>query len=112
MTLLVIVETGNMTQVFASHAGIVGGIDLGGWGGTNVVLSPLVFQPTLFLLFLLPSCLARGLAILVTRGMWVRGVWGLVLSLNFLGRLVSRIPSRQSLRFDTLGGIVPRIPSS
>ena len=43
MTLLVTVETGNMTQVLASRAGNVGGIDLGGWGGTRVVSSPLVF---------------------------------------------------------------------
>ena len=43
MTLLVTVETGNMTQVFVSRAGNVRGIDLGGWGGTRVVSSPLVF---------------------------------------------------------------------
>ena len=55
-----------MTQAFESpteSASSVGGIDLGGWGGTRVVLSPLVFQPTLFLL-LLPSFLVGGLAIL------------------------------------------------
>ena len=43
MTFLVIVETGNMTQVLASRAGNIRGIDVGGWGGTKVVLSPLVF---------------------------------------------------------------------
>ena len=31
VNVLVIVETGNMTQVFASRAGNVGGIDIGGW---------------------------------------------------------------------------------
>ena len=65
MTLLVTVETGDMTQVLASRAGNVGSIDIdfGGWGGTRVVSSPLVFQPTFFLL-LLPSFLVGGLAIL------------------------------------------------
>ena len=38
-------------------------------------------------------------------------MWGVVLSLNFLGRLVSRIPSRQGLGFGTLEGVVLRIPS-
>ena len=60
-----------MTQVLASHAGNVGGIDIGGWDETKVVSSPLVFKPTLFLLFLLPSCLVKGLAILETREMLV-----------------------------------------
>ena len=64
MTLLVIVETGNMTQVLASRAGNVGGIDLGGWGGTKVVSSPLVFQATL-LLPLLPSFSVGGFNALV-----------------------------------------------
>ena len=43
MALLVRVEAGDMTQVFASRAGNVGGIDHGGWGGTRVVSSSLVF---------------------------------------------------------------------
>ena len=46
VTLLVIVETGDMTQVFESpigSAGNVGGIDLVGWDRTKVVSSPLVF---------------------------------------------------------------------
>ena len=43
MTLLVIVEIGNMTQILAIRAGNVRDIDLGGWGGTRVVSSPLVF---------------------------------------------------------------------
>ena len=68
MTLLVTIETGDMTQVFASRAGNVGGIDIGGWSGTRVVSSPLVFQATLFLL-LFPSFLVGGLAILGLRGM-------------------------------------------
>ena len=40
MTLLFIVETGDMTQVFESPIGSasnVGGIDLGGWDRTKVV---------------------------------------------------------------------------
>ena len=65
MTLLVTVETSNMTQVLASCAGNIGGIDLGGWGRTRVISSPLVFQATLSL-FLLPSLLVEGLAILGT----------------------------------------------
>ena len=65
MTFLVAVETDDMTQVIASRAGNVGGIDLGSWGGTRVVSSPLVFQATLSL-FLLPSLLVGGLAILGT----------------------------------------------
>ena len=94
MTLLVTVETGDMTQVLASRAGNVGGIDIGGWDGTRVVLSPLVFQATLSLLLLLSLVLVGGLDILGTRGMWVRRVWGLVLSLfGGGGGLVSRIPS-------------------
>ena len=93
MTLLVRVETGDMTQVLASRAGNVGGIDIGGWDGTRVVLSPLVFQATLSLL-LLPSSLVGGFAILGTREMCVQGVWGLVLSLfGGGGGLVSKIPS-------------------
>ena len=64
MTLLVIVETGNMTQVLASRTGNVGDIDLGGWGGTTVVSSSLVFQATL-LLFLLPSFSVGGFNTLV-----------------------------------------------
>ena len=43
MTLLVTVETGNMTQVLTSRPGNVGGIDLGGWDTTRVVSSLLVF---------------------------------------------------------------------
>ena len=48
-----------MTQVFASHTGNVGCIDLGGWGGTKVISSPLVFQTTLLLLLVL-SFSVRG----------------------------------------------------
>ena len=82
-----------MTQVLASRAGNVGGIDIGSWGKTRVVSSPLVFQVTLSLL-LLPSYLVGGLAIFGTRGMWMQGVWGLVLSLfGGGGGLISRIPS-------------------
>ena len=33
VTLLVIVETGEMTQVFASRTGYLGSMDTGGWGG-------------------------------------------------------------------------------
>ena len=65
MILLVIVETGNMTQVLVSRAGNVGDIDLGGWGRTRVVLSLLVFQATLLLLFL-PSFSVRGFSALGT----------------------------------------------
>ena len=74
MTLLVTVETGDMTQVLASRAGNVGAIDIGGWGRTRVVLSPL---------------LVGGRAILGTREMW-----GLVLRMpsRGCGGLVSRIP--------------------
>ena len=43
MTFLFIVETGDMTQVLASRAGNVGGIDIGGWDRTKVVSSMLVF---------------------------------------------------------------------
>ena len=32
-TILIAVEAGNMTQVLASRAGNVGGMDTGGWGG-------------------------------------------------------------------------------
>ena len=80
MTFLGTVETGDMTQVLASRAGNVGGIDIGAWGRTRVVSSPLVFQATLSLL-LLPTFLVEGLAILGPRGMWARGMWGLVLGL-------------------------------
>ena len=65
MTFLVTVETGNMTQVFASRTGNVGDIDLGSEGGTRVVLSPLVFQTTL-LLPLLPSFSVGGFSALET----------------------------------------------
>ena len=47
MTLLVLVETGDMTQVLASRAGNVGGIDIGVRDRTRVVLSPLVFTVSL-----------------------------------------------------------------
>ena len=43
MTLLVTVETDNMTQLLASRAGNVEDIDLGGWGRSKVISSPLVF---------------------------------------------------------------------
>ena len=46
MTLLVIVEIGDMTQVFESpigSAGNAGGIDIGGLGRIRVVSSPIVF---------------------------------------------------------------------
>ena len=43
MILLVTVETGDITQVLASRAGNVEGIDIGGWGKTRVVSSPLMF---------------------------------------------------------------------
>ena len=43
MTFFVTVETGDMTQVLASRAGNVGGIEIGGWDETKVVSSPLVF---------------------------------------------------------------------
>ena len=96
MSLLNVVEAGDLAQSFASptrSAGNVGGINIGGWNGTRVVLSPLVFHATLSLLLLL-SFLVGGLDILGTRGMWVRRVWGLVLSLfGRGGGLVSRIPS-------------------
>ena len=93
MTLLVTIETRDMTQILASRVGNVWGIDIGVWGRTRVVSSPFVFQATSSLL-LLPSFLVGGLAILGTQGMWVRGVWGLVLSLfGGGGGLVSRIPS-------------------
>ena len=59
MTLLVTVETGNMAQVLASRTGFVGGIDTDGWGG----VFPSLFLTTVFL-FLLPSFLVGGLAIL------------------------------------------------
>ena len=97
MSLLNVVEAGDLAQSFASptrSAGIVGGMNIGGWDRTRVVSSPLVFQPTLFLLLLLSSCLVKGLAILGMRGMSVQGIWGLVLSLfGEGGGLVSRIPS-------------------
>ena len=106
MTFLVTVETGNMTQVLASRAGNVGDIDLGGWDGTRVVSSPLVFQATLALLFL-PSLLVGGLAILGPRG-----VWGLVLGQSLFGRLVSRISSRQGLGLSLVGEVVSSVPSN
>ena len=43
MTFLFIVEIGDMTQVLASRAGNVGGINIGGWDRTKVVSSMLVF---------------------------------------------------------------------
>ena len=33
MTVLVIVETGEMAQILVSHTGYIGGIDTDGWGG-------------------------------------------------------------------------------
>ena len=69
MTLLDTVETGDMTQALASRAGNVGGIVMGGWEGTGVVSSPLVFQTTLALLFL-PSFLVGGLVTLPHYSIW------------------------------------------
>ena len=109
MTFLVTVEIGDMTQVLASRASNVGGIGLGGWEGTRIVLSPLVFQAMLSLL-LLPSLLVGGLAILGLQKMW-RKECGLVLSMSFLRRLVSRISSQQSWGFGNLEGVVSRMPS-
>ena len=77
-----------MTQVLASPTGSAGRVDTGGWVG---VLPSLLLMT--MSLFLLPSFLIGGLAILGPREMSVRGVLGLVLSLNFLKRLVSRILS-------------------
>ena len=94
MFLLATVVADDLAQNFASltdSAGNIGGIDFGGWEETRVVLSPLVFQATLSLLFL-PSLFVGGLAILGPREIW-RKECGLVLSLSFLGWLVSRIPS-------------------
>ena len=65
MTFLITVEIDNMTQVLASHAANVGDIDLGSWGGTRVVSSPLVFQATL-LFFLLLSFSVGGFSALGT----------------------------------------------
>ena len=70
MTFLVTVEASDMTQVLASRAGNVGGMDTGGWGGTRVVSSPLVFQTTLCLLHP-PDFLVTVFAILEPREMWV-----------------------------------------
>ena len=104
MTLLVTVETGGMTQALASRAGNVGGMVIGGWKGTRVVSSPLMFQATLALLFL-PSLLVGGLAIFGPRG-----VWGLVLGRSLFGRLVSRISSRQGLGLSLVGEVVSSVP--
>ena len=40
---LITVETDDITQVFASHTNNIGGIDIGGWNETSVILSLLVF---------------------------------------------------------------------
>ena len=69
MTFLVTIETGDMTQVLASHAGNVGKMVMGGWEGTGVVSNPLVFQATLALLFLL-SLLVGGLVTLPHYSIW------------------------------------------
>ena len=63
MTLLATVETDEMAQVFASRTGYVGGIDTDGWGG----VFPSLFLTTVFL-FLFPSFLVGGPAILGPRG--------------------------------------------
>lgn len=63
MTFLVIVEINDITQVFRSHASNVGGLDLGGWGRTKVVLSLFIFQVMLFL-FILPSLFIGGFSAL------------------------------------------------
>ena len=69
VTLLVIVETGDMTQVLASRAGNIGRMVMGGWEETGVVSSPLVFQTTLALFFL-PSLLVGGLVTLPHYSIW------------------------------------------
>lgn len=99
VNLLVAIEKDDMIQVFASptrKAGNVGGIDIGSWDGTKVVLSPLVFQVTLSL-FLLLSFFIKGLAFLETQEMCVQEDWRLVLSLSFLEVLILRISSQQGL---------------
>ena len=93
MLFLVAVETSDIGWIPACSSGSAGGF--------GVFLSLLVISAT-FLLFLLPSLLIGGLAILGLREIWVRGAWGLVLSL--FGRLVLRMPSGR--------GLVSRIPSS
>ena len=63
MTLLATVETGEMAQVLASRTGYVGGMDTDSWSG----VFPSLFLTTVFL-FLLPSFLVGGPAILGPRG--------------------------------------------
>ena len=70
MTLPVTVETGDMTQVFASPTGSadnVRGIDIGGWGGVGVVLSLLMLEVAMSL-FLLPILLVGGLGVQKRKG--------------------------------------------
>ena len=109
MFLLNVVEAGDLAQSFASptrSVGNIGAINIGGWEGTRVVSSPLMFQATLALLFL-PSLLVGGLAIFGPRG-----VWGLVLGRSLFGRLVSRISSRQGLGLSLVGEVVSSISTN
>ena len=107
MTLFITIETSGMTQALASHAAIIGGMVIDGWEGTRVVSSPLVFQATLALFFLL-SFLVEGLIILRTWEMCVQGDWGLMLNLNFLGQLISRTRSSWDLEHGhgNVGGVI------
>lgn len=59
VTFLIIIEISNMTQVFASYASNVGGIDTSSWVG--VFLGLLMIKATLFF-FLLLKVFFRGLA--------------------------------------------------
>ena len=80
-----------MTQVFTRRAGNVGGIDTGVYGR---VFSGLLVILMMLLLFFLSKAFLGGLAILKPRGIWMRGVWGLVLRMpsgRYKG-LVLKIP--------------------
>lgn len=81
MTILVIIETNDMTQVLMSLT------------GSRVEVFPNLLCTTVFF-FLFPSFLVGGIAILGPQGMLVQKVWGLVLNLSFLGQLILRIPNR------------------
>ena len=70
VTILVAVETGDMTQVIASSTGSVGRVDTGGWVG----VLPSLLLTTMFL-SLLPSFLVGGFAILGPQKMWAREMW-------------------------------------